>query len=69
MFSSQIPGCREATDIGPDEAILGFPYSDFEKITEYIEHLAKKAIPNSRSKKAFAMLFKKKEDVEKDIQI
>ena len=48
-------GCRDATDIGPDEAILGFPFKDFEKIVEYIEYLSIKAIPNSRSKNAYAL--------------
>lgn len=45
-------GCRDATDIGPDETVIGFPFADFEKIAEYIEYLSEKAIPNSRSKKA-----------------
>lgn len=52
-------GCRDATDIGPDESVLGFPFSDFEKIAEYIEYLAEKAIPNSRSKNAFTILKRK----------
>ena len=53
-------GCRDATDIGPDEAIISFPFSDFEKIAEFIEYLSEKAIPNSRSKNAFTILKKKK---------
>jgi len=52
-------GCRDATDIGPDESVLGFPYSDFDKIVEYIEHLSMKAIPNSRSKNAYTVLKKR----------
>jgi len=52
-------GCRDATDIGPDESVLGFPYSDFDDIAGYIEYLSMKAIPNSRSKNAYTMLKKK----------
>ncbi len=52
-------GCRDATDIGPNEAILGFPFDEFEGIAAAIESLSVKAIPNSRSKKAFAILKKR----------
>ena len=51
-------GCRDATDIGPNETVLGFPFKDFENITGYIEKLAQKALPNSRSKKAYLNLGK-----------
>jgi uncharacterized protein (DUF169 family) len=53
-------GCRDATDIGAEETILGFPYQDFDQVAEYIEYLASKAIKNSRGKNAL-MLLKKKE--------
>lgn len=53
-------GCRDATDIGSDESVLGFPFSEFEKIAEFIEYLAEKAIPSSRSKNTFTILKKKK---------
>jgi len=46
-------GCRDATDIGPDESVLGFPYSDFDNILDYIEYLSIKAMPNSRNKNAY----------------
>jgi len=49
-------GCRDATDIGPNETVLGFPFKDFENITGYIEKLAQKALPNSRAKNAYALL-------------
>lgn len=59
-------GCRDATDIGLDESVLGFPFRDFEKIAEYIEYLAMKAMPNSRNKNAYIILKKKSaEDVSK----
>ncbi len=52
-------GCRDATDIGPDESVLGFSYSDFDNIVEYIEYLSMKAIPNSRNKNAYTVLKEK----------
>ena len=52
-------GCRDATDIGPNEAVIGFPFDEFEGIAEALELLSEKAIPNSRSKKAFAVLKRK----------
>lgn len=52
-------GCRDATDIQPNEAVIGFPYKDFMAIAENIEFLNQKAIPNSRSKNALALLKRK----------
>ena len=52
-------GCRDATDIGPHEAVLGFPFKDFDAIVEGVQFLSRKAIPNSRSKNALAMLKRK----------
>jgi len=52
-------GCRDATDICPNETVLGFPFKDFISIAESIEFLSQKAIPNSRSKNALAMLKRK----------
>lgn len=49
-------GCRDATDIGADEAVLGFPGIMLEKIVEHLIFLAQKAIPASRYKNAFAGL-------------
>jgi len=49
-------GCREATDIGPQETVVGFPFDDLYAIVEHIAFLGEKAIPNSRSKKVFASL-------------
>jgi uncharacterized protein (DUF169 family) len=56
-------GCRDATDIGPHEAVLGFPIKDFDAIVESVLFLGRKAIPDSRAKKALAAL-KRKEVVE-----
>jgi uncharacterized protein (DUF169 family) len=53
-------GCRDATDIGNNETVLGFPIKDFRPIVENLEFLNQKAIPNSRGKNALAMLRRKK---------
>jgi uncharacterized protein (DUF169 family) len=52
-------GCRDATDICPNETVLGFPFKDFEAIVRSLEFLNQKAIPNSRGKNALAMLKRK----------
>lgn len=55
-------GCRDATDIGPNESVLGFPFKDFGKIIDNVTYLSKKAIVNSRSKKAYSTLSVKNEN-------
>ena len=52
-------GCRDATDITPNETVLGFPFKDFTAIAHSVEFLNQKAIPNSRGKNALAMLKRK----------
>ena len=52
-------GCRDATDIGNNETVLGFPIKDFQPILENLEFLNQKAIPNSRGKNAYAILNRK----------
>ena len=49
-------GCREATDIGPNETVVGFPVSFLEVIVRHLEFLHEKAMPVSRSKRALAAL-------------
>jgi uncharacterized protein (DUF169 family) len=49
-------GCRDATDIAPGEAVLGFPAHILPAIVKHLEFLAGKAIPNSRKKGAFAAI-------------
>lgn len=49
-------GCRDATDLGANETALGFPAAMLPAIVEHLEYLAQKAIPTSRSKKAWAAL-------------
>ena len=52
-------GCRDATDIGHNETVLGFPFKKFEGIYNYLIYLNKKAIPSSRGKNALTLLRKK----------
>jgi len=52
-------GCRDATDIGTNETVLGFPFKEFKAIVENLEFLNQKAIANSRGKNALAMLKRK----------
>ena len=53
-------GCRDATDIGNNETVLGFPVRFLPLIVEHLEFLGQKAIPTSRSKKAWHALQKGK---------
>ena len=52
-------GCRDATDLGEGEAVLGFPGAMLPKVVDCLEFLAEKAIPTSRSKRAWAVLVRK----------
>ena len=49
-FSLGCYGCREATDLGPDESVLGFPGIRLEPLLGALEQLAAKAIGRSRNK-------------------
>ena len=51
-------GCRDATDIGQNETVLGFPASFLPAIVEHLEYLNGRALPNSRQKHAFSALKK-----------
>lgn len=52
-------GCRDATDIGTNETVLGFPFVKFEALMQSLEYLNQKAIANSRGKNALAILKRK----------
>ncbi|MCX6568193.1 MAG: DUF169 domain-containing protein [Candidatus Aminicenantes bacterium] len=58
-FSLGCYGCREATDLGPNESVLGFPGSRLEPLLAALENLANKAIGRSRAKAVFENLNKK----------
>jgi len=48
-------GCREATDMAPEEAIIGIPGSKLPEIIASLEKLAEKAMPRVRSKAIYKM--------------
>ena len=49
-------GCRDATDLGVSETVLGFPSASLERIVAALEKLAQKALPRSRGKGALRAL-------------
>ena len=55
-FSFGCYGCREATDMGRGEAVLGFPAAMLDPMMARLEELAQKAIPRSRAKQAYQHL-------------
>ena len=58
-FSLGCYGCREATDLGPTESVLGFPGARLEPLLAALESLADKAVGRSRAKSIFENLNKK----------
>ena len=54
-------GCREATDLGPDETVLGFPGQRLAAILVALEALNEKAVPRSRAKQVYKTLMCPKE--------
>ena len=58
-FSLGCYGCREATDLGPNESVLGFPGARLEPLLAALESLANKAVGRSRAKAVFGNLDKK----------
>jgi len=55
-FTMGCYGCREATDLEPGEAVIGFPGSRLAPLAETLTFLAEKAIPRSRAKRAWRAL-------------
>jgi uncharacterized protein (DUF169 family) len=51
-------GCRDATDVHGGEALIGFPACLLGPITDHLEYLGRKAMPQSREKGAFSRLAK-----------
>lgn len=60
-FSYGCYGCRDATDLGGSETVIGFPVAVLPAMMEHLEYLNQKAIPTSRGKKAWAALQKKEQ--------
>ncbi len=54
-FSLGCYGCREATDLGPGETVLGFPAAHLEGLVDALERLRETAIPRSREKKPYEL--------------
>ena len=52
-------GCREATDLGPHESVLGFPGARLEPLLAALESLANKAVGRSRAKAVYRNFYKK----------
>jgi len=52
-FSLGCYGCREATDLGPHESVLGFPGARLEPLLAALESLANKAVGRSRAKAVY----------------
>lgn len=52
-------GCRDATDIGNAETVIGFPYKDLERIVRNLRALSEKTIPRVRSKSVYQALKKR----------
>lgn len=46
-------GCREATDLSPNETVIGFPVGYLPAMVKALENLSHKAIPNSRAKRVY----------------
>jgi len=59
-FSYGCYGCRDATDLSTSETVVGFPAALLPAMVNHLEFLAQKAIPTSRSKKAWGALEKRR---------
>jgi uncharacterized protein (DUF169 family) len=60
-FSFGCYGCREATDLSPEETVVGFPGEMLDGLVKCLQRLATKAIPRSREKRAYVALMGKDE--------
>jgi uncharacterized protein (DUF169 family) len=60
-FSLGCYGCREATDLGANETVLGFPGALLSELVLALERLNEKAVARSRAKAALGHLQAKKE--------
>ena len=55
-FSYGCYKCRDATDIGANETILGFPGAKLAAVVKHLEFLSRKTIPAARTKHALQMM-------------
>lgn len=63
-FSFGCYGCRDATDLGGNETVVGFPAAVLPAMVDHLEYMNQKAIPTSRSKRAWALLQNKHQKAE-----
>ena len=56
---------QNATNIGPEETIVGFPVVELSAIVTHLEYLAKKALPHSRGKHALKAFMHESESSDK----
>jgi uncharacterized protein (DUF169 family) len=61
-FSLGCYGCREATDLAPNETVLGFPGAMLEPLVQVLDSLSKKAIPRSRTKAPYRTLVERNQE-------
>ena len=61
-FSLGCYGCREATDLGPEETVLGFPGEQLPPLLNQLSFLSEKAIPRSRSKSVYRLITQTQEE-------
>jgi len=54
-------GCRESTDLSPNETVIGFPIRYLSEMVKALENLSQKAIPNSRAKRVFKKIIHRNE--------
>lgn len=58
-FSLGCYGCRDATDLGSNETVVGFPAAVLPAMVDHLEYLHQKALPTARGKRAWAVLHNK----------
>jgi len=54
-------GCREATDMAPEEAIIGIPSQKLTEVVASLKRLAERTMPRVRSKAIYKMYVGEKE--------
>jgi len=63
-FGYKCYGGRDATDLGQNETVVGFPAGMLPPMMDALDYLAHKAIPASRAKKAWGALHRHGADLE-----
>jgi len=66
-FSFGCYGCREATDLAPGEAVVGFPSNMLKPLAEVLEYLSARAVRRSRAKIVYRNLIEEDENKKKEV--